>query len=205
MGGRGNGVDEDEKERLIAPVELEKAYRLINHGPTSLVSACHQGVEDVMAAAWVCGLDFSPPKLTVVLDKGAKTRELIENSGRFVIQIPTRKQARLTLGVGTHSLFSQPDKLQRAGVQLFRMAGYDLPFVGGCSAWLACELIAEPHNQKSYDLFIGQVIGAWADVRVFNKGHWNFEHADPEFRSLHYIAGGHFYVIGDALDVPDTE
>ncbi|MCS3605597.1 hypothetical protein [Erwinia rhapontici] len=28
----------------IAPVELEKAYRLINHGPTILVSARDQGL-----------------------------------------------------------------------------------------------------------------------------------------------------------------
>ncbi len=43
----------------IAPVELEKSYRLVNHGPTVLVSARHDSVDDVMAAAWVCGLDYS--------------------------------------------------------------------------------------------------------------------------------------------------
>ena len=62
----------------IAPVEPMKAYRLINHGPTVLVSARHDGVEDVMAAAWSCALDFQQPKLTVVLDKTTRTRELIE-------------------------------------------------------------------------------------------------------------------------------
>ena len=35
----------------IAPVELKKAYRLLNHGPTVLVSARHDGVDNVMAAA----------------------------------------------------------------------------------------------------------------------------------------------------------
>lgn len=29
----------------IAPVKLEEAYRLFNHGPTVLVSASHDGVE----------------------------------------------------------------------------------------------------------------------------------------------------------------
>jgi len=56
----------------IAPVEPAKAYRLINHGPTVLVSARHAGEDDVMAAAWACALDFSPPKLTVVLDKATR-------------------------------------------------------------------------------------------------------------------------------------
>jgi hypothetical protein len=45
--------------KYIAPVPLEKAYRLINHGPTVLVSARHGGVDDVMAAAWACALDIA--------------------------------------------------------------------------------------------------------------------------------------------------
>jgi flavin reductase (DIM6/NTAB) family NADH-FMN oxidoreductase RutF len=185
----------------IAPVELGKANRLINHGPTVLVSAGHDGVDNVMAAAWACALDFMPPKLTVVLDKSAATRALVEQSGHFVIQVPNAGQLRLTHQVGHSSLLNEPDKLKLAGVDLFRIPGYDMPFVAGSSAWLACKLIPEPHNQQTYDLFIGEVIGAWADTRVFRDGHWEYEHADPQWRSLHYVAGGHFYAIGEALDV----
>jgi len=189
----------------LAPVALKNAYRLINHGPTVLVSARHGGVDNVMAAAWACALDFAPPKLTVVLDKSARTRALVEQSGRFVIQVPTAAQVQLTHGVGTHSLAEMPDKLARCGVTLFDIPGQDLPFVAGCAAWLACRLVPEPHNQQAYDLFIGEVEGAWADTRVFRDGHWQYEQAGPEWRSLHYVAGGHFYAIGDALTVPATD
>ena len=79
-------------DSYISPVELKKAYRLINHGPTILVSAENEGVKNVMAAAWACALDFSPPKVTVVLDKMTKTRELVERSGVFVVQVPTVAQ-----------------------------------------------------------------------------------------------------------------
>ena len=85
----------------IAPVDLAKSYRLINHGPTVLVSARHGGVDNVMAAAWCCALDFAPPKLTVVLDKATATRALVEHSGMFVIQVPTAAQLQLTHQVGT--------------------------------------------------------------------------------------------------------
>lgn len=185
----------------IAPVALNKAYRLLNHGPTVLVSARHDGVDNVMAAAWACALDFLPPKLTVVLDKSAKTRELVERSGTFVIQVPTAAQLQLTHAVGSYSLAERPDKLREAGVTLFDVEGHDLPFVAGCSGWLACKLIPEPHNQQTYDLFIGEVVGAWSDTRVFRDGHWYFESADPALRSLHYIAGGNFYAIGASMHV----
>lgn len=183
----------------ITPVPLEKAYRLLTHGPTVLVSSHHDGVDNVMAAAWSCALDFAPPKVTVVIDKITATRALIEHSGMFVLQVPTVAQLQLTEALGTTSLATDRDKLQQSGVELFRIDGYDLPFVAGCSAWLACRLVPEPHNQQTYDLFIGEVVGAWSDTRVFKDGHWQFETADPALRSVHHVAGGHFYAIGEAL------
>lgn len=185
----------------VLPVELEKAYRLLNHGPTVLVSATHGGVTDVMAAAWSCALDFMPPKITVVLDKATSTRGLVEQSGYFAIQVPNMAQIDLTYAVGSKSLADMPDKLAQCGVEIFRVDGHETPLVVGCSGWLICKVVPEPHNQQTYDLFIGEVVSAWADARVFRNGHWEFESAGPAWRSLHYIAGGTFYAIGEKVVV----
>ncbi|EPH6761090.1 flavin reductase family protein [Cronobacter dublinensis] len=193
----------NDNRSFMAPVPLEKAYRLINHGPTVLVSARHDGVENVMAAAWACGLDFAPPKVTVVIDKIARTRELLERSGMFVLQVPTVAQREMTYQLGTLSLHNEPEKLALAGAELLAMPDVDAPLVAGCSAWLACRLIPEPHNQQQYDLFIGEVTAAWADTCVFSDGRWHF--APAQMRSLHHVAGGHFYAIGDAFARPDSE
>ncbi|VTR50382.1 Uncharacterised protein [Serratia fonticola] len=85
-----------------------------------LVSASHDGVNDVDwpppgPVRWTS----RPPKLTVVLDKMTKTRELIEQSGCFVIQVPTAAQLQLTYEVGNRSLHTEPDKLANCGVELF--------------------------------------------------------------------------------------
>ena len=183
----------------IRPVDLAKAYRLLNHGPTVLVSARHQAVDNVMAAAWCCALDFDPPKLTVVLDKATRTRELVEASGRFALQLPCVAQAGLTVAVGTHSAHDMPDKLARLQVPTFTAPGHDLPLVQGCVGWLVCRLLPEPHNQHTYDLFIGQVEAAWADERVFRQGRWHFDTAPAELRTLHHVAGGQFIVAGPTV------
>ncbi|WAH56292.1 flavin reductase family protein [Pseudomonas silvicola] len=183
----------------IVSVPLEKSYRLVNHGPTVLVSARHDGVENVMAAAWACGLDFSPPKVTVVIDKIAATRALITASGYFALQVPNVAQLQLTYDLGTTSLADDADKLAHAGAQLFDAPGHDVPLVQGCSAWLVCRRIPEAHIEDAYDLFVGEVVGAWANPQVFEEGHWHFDRAQPALRSLHYIAGGQFYAIGEAL------
>ena len=189
----------------ILPVPLDKATRLMNHGPTVLVSAAHNGSVNVMAAAWAMPLDFTPPKATVVLDKATRTRELVEASGMFALSIPCAGFAQQTLGVGTDSAKAMPDKLARNGVATFTGEGLPadqaLPLVQGCVAWMACRVLPEPHNQKTYDLFIGEVVGAWADSRVFSGGHWHFEDAPDALRTLHYVAGGQFYVIGDSLNL----
>ena len=187
----------------IAPVDLAKAYRLLTHGPTVLVSASHAGVDNVMAAAWACALDFAPPKVTVVLDKSTKTRALVEAGGRFVLQVPVVRQLALTQAVGNTTLADDPDNLRKCGVTLFRMDGESAPLVEGCAAWLVCRLVSEPHNQQAYDLFIGEVEAAWSDTRVFANGHWRFEEAGPEWRSLHHVAGGHYYAIGEPLSAAD--
>ena len=181
----------------FTPVPLDKSYRLMNHGPTVLVSAQHGGRTDVMAAAWACVLDYGQaPKVTVVLDKATYTRELIEASGRFALQLPTRAMVPLTVGVGTDSARTVPDKLARHGVKTFTAPGCELPLVEGCVGWLACRLVPEPHNQQAYDLFIGEVVGAWADDRVFRDGRWHFEAAPDALRTIHHVAGGQFLVTG---------
>ena len=185
----------------FSPVPLDKAYRLLNHGPTVIVSAQHAGERNAMSAAWACALDLVPPKVTVVLDKATRTRALVEGSGLFALQLPTVPQAAMTVGIGTDSAATVPDKLARHAVQLFDAPGFELPLVQGCAAWMVCRLIPEPHNQQTYDLFIGEVIAAWADDRVFRNDHWEFETAPAELRTLHYVAGGQFYAIGESVVV----
>lgn len=181
----------------FSPVPLDKSYRLMNHGPTVLVSAKHDGSTNAMAAAWACVLDYGrTPKVTVVLDKATRTRELVEGSGYFALQLPTKAMATITVGVGTDSAHDIPDKLAKHGVKTFTAPGSDLPLVEGCVGWLACRLLPEPHNQDAYDLFIGEVIGAWADDRVFHDGRWHFEDAPDALRTIHHVAGGQFFSTG---------
>ena len=54
---------------MIKPIDLDRAYRLLNIGATTLVSAAHEGDADIMAAAWATALDLTPCKATVVIDK----------------------------------------------------------------------------------------------------------------------------------------
>ncbi len=180
------------------PVPLDRCTRLLNHGPTVLVSADHDGRRNVMAAAWSMPLDFTPPKVAVVLDKQTFTRTLVEASGHFVLAVPSVAQAGLTHRVGSTS-GRDGDKFDAGLAASQPGPATGAPLVDGCLAWLECRHIAEPHIEQAYDLFLGEVVAAWADDRVFRDGRWHFDGADASMRSLHHIAGGHFLAIGDEV------
>ena len=40
---------------------------------------------------------------------------------------------------------------------------------------------------------------AWSDTRVFKNGRWNFETSDPQLKSIHHVAGGQYYTIGEPV------
>jgi flavin reductase (DIM6/NTAB) family NADH-FMN oxidoreductase RutF len=136
--------------------------------------------------------------VAVVLDKQTFTRSLILDSGHFVLAVPTARMAALTDRVGSFS-GRDGEKFTDLLASAERGPVTGAPLVDGCIAWLECRRIPEPHNEQAYDLFLGEVVAAWADDRVFRDGRWHFDDADDSLRSLHHIAGGHFYAIGNEI------
>ena len=171
------------------PVDLAKASRLLNHGPTVLVASAHGGRRDLMAAAWNMPLDFSPPKVAVVIDKSSYTRELVEASGEFVLAVPCAAQIEMVVGVGNSS-GRELDKFARWQIATEPAARVGAPLIQGCLAWLECRIYPEPHNQQTYDLFLAEVVAAWAEDWAFRDGHW--QDLAPPQRALHHLGGGNF-------------
>lgn len=180
---------------MRASVELSKAYRLLNHGPTVLVSSAHAGRRNLMAAAWCMPLDFAPPKIAVVIDRATFTRELIEASGELALNVPCAAQLEQVNAVGNES-GRDADKFLRHGIGSFAAERIGAPLIQGCVAWLECRLIPEPQLGQRYDLFLAEVLAAQADTRVFSAGRWHFEQADAALRTLHHVAGGAFLSTG---------
>ncbi|MFO1435841.1 MAG: flavin reductase family protein [Gammaproteobacteria bacterium] len=184
----------------IEEVLPRHVYLLMNHGPLTLVSAKHGERRNVMAASWVMPLDFEPPKIVGVFDKNTFTHSLIDASGLVAINLPTRAMAESALAVGHHSAEDMPadaDKITAFGLSTFESPRLKLPLIEGCSGWLECRLIREPHIEKNYDLFIADVVAAWADPRFFSGGRWQpGAEGVPRPATLHYIANGLLFESG---------
>lgn len=192
----------EKKPAMRIPVDLPLAYRLLNHGPVTLVSSAHGGKQNVMAAAWAMPLDFDPPKVAVVIDANTFTRGLIEASGEFALNIPCKAIAAQVLKAGSAS-GKDVDKFDHAKLGNFQAQIIGAPLVEGCVAWLECRILPRPDNEKRHDLFLAEVVAAQADDRVFKDGRWQFGDND-DLRTLHYYGGGSFALTGDTIEVSGT-
>jgi flavin reductase (DIM6/NTAB) family NADH-FMN oxidoreductase RutF len=178
------------------PVALEHASRLINHGPTVLVTSAAGDRRNVMAAAWSMPVEFTPPRVAVVIDKRTFTRELVMASAAFALCIPGVALVDLTYAVGNSS-GRAGDKFVRHGLTAKPGPVLGMPLLeAGCAAWLECRLIHEPHTEEAYDTCFGEIVAAAADARIFAEGHWSFRDDNAALQTIHHLGGGHFVRAG---------
>ena len=183
---------------MRVPLELRRAYKLLNHGPTTLVTSAAHGRTNVMSAAWVMPIDFEPPKVAVVIAEGTFTRELVDASGEFTLCVPTRAQLEQVYAVGSESGRDE-DKWARSGLRPLPASKVGAPLVDGCVAWLECRVLPESDVQRKYDLFLAEVVAAWADDVAWDakENAWRFE--DDASRTVHHLAGGVFFLTGERV------
>ena len=181
---------------MRVPVLLRRAYKLINHGPTTLITSQAGDRRNVMTAAWVMAIDYEPARLVAVIASDTFTRGLIEASGEFVVNVPTSKMIDAVYAAGKVS-GDDEDKFAALALTTSPASVVAAPLLDGCAAWLECRVIPEPHMQERYDIFVADVVAAWADDASFVDGVWRFSR--DEDRTLHHLSGGVFVESGDVV------
>ena len=143
-------------------------------------------------------VEFTPPRIAVVIDKSTYTRELILASGTLALNLPCRTLADLSYTVGSVSGREHAGQTTTSSAATASTASsgpaLGLPLVEGCVAWLECRHLDEPRSEERYDTFFCEVVSAQADARVFAKGRWSFRSDNAELHTLHHLGAGLFAV-----------
>ena len=174
------------------PVELRHASRLLNHGPTVLITS-HDESQDrrnVMAAAWSMPVEFEPPRVAIVVDKSTWSRV-----------IPGVASASWTYAVGSVSGRDE-DKFNCYGIPVVNGPELGLPVIEEkCLAWMECRLLPVTSAAEKYDTLFGEVVSAAADERAFIAGRWQFD--GDKLNTLHHLGAGTFVASGKMVKAPD--
>lgn len=195
--GFGTRTESSNMERTRIDVALDRATQVLGHGPVTLVTSAHGGKANVMAASWAMPLDFVPPKVIVIVDANTLTRKLIDASGEFGLQVPTRAIAAQTLAAGSRSGLNG-DKFAECGIRAFAARRIGAPMIEGCAAWLECRVIADASQR--FDIIMAEVIAAYSDAAIYSENRWHFGD-DPMDRTIHYVAGGQFFATGESFQL----
>jgi flavin reductase (DIM6/NTAB) family NADH-FMN oxidoreductase RutF len=80
-----------------------RANRLINHGPTVLVTGGHGHQANIMTAAWIMPASHTPPMLAVAIGPTRHSHQLIIEGGEFGVNIPAAGLLEAVWTCGTTS------------------------------------------------------------------------------------------------------
>jgi flavin reductase (DIM6/NTAB) family NADH-FMN oxidoreductase RutF len=174
-------------------VPRKRWLRLINTGPTVLVSCAHGARRSVIAISWAMPASVDPPLVVISVGRTRASHPLIRRSREFVINIPTRTQLPLVRVAGTLSAH-EIDKFAGQGLTPERARRLSAPRVAECPAHLECRLIRS-HRCGTHTLFVGEIVGAYAVAGFFSERLQVASRA----RTLHHLGGAEFHLPGSVV------
>ena len=176
-------------------LDLDKANRLINHGPTILVTARHEERANLMTAAWCMPVSKKPPMLAVAIGPSRFTHDMIIESKEFAVCIPGRDLAEQVMCCGTTSGRSGKDKFTACGLTPVSGRKTQAPLVEECLGALECRLNTNP-TVGDHTIIIGEVLAVWVKPEIFDE---RFQvEAAP---TLHHLGGREFCLSGPIIKV----
>ncbi|UCE17967.1 MAG: flavin reductase family protein [Gemmatimonadota bacterium] len=177
-------------------IPLSKANRLINHGPTVLITSQSGGRPNIMTAAWQTPVSKDPPLVAVSIAPGRYSHQLIEESREFVVNVPSHVLLKEVHGCGTVS-GQEVDKFRKFGLTPEDAAHVGAPLIKECIAHLECRLY-DSFGIGDHTLFVGQVLAASVEEDLFDDF---LKVDDPRAKTLHHLGSNKYTCPDQRIEV----
>ena len=178
------------------PVVIEKASRMINPGVLIAISACDGERATITPCAWHMPISKEPLLLGVALSKKHFSSFAIRKTKEFVINIPDWDILDKIL-ICAKASGREIDKFKEAELTPTKTDNLEFaPMIEECSGNIECKL-AEVKLVGDHYLFIGQVVGAYANDAYFTGENWDISRVEL----IHHLGGDRFYRSRDYIEV----
>ena len=183
-------------------VSLDKATRLINHGPVILVSSLCGERLDITPVAWHMPVSKKPPIIVLEIDEGHFIYECIMNTGDFAVNIPSFALLEKVVAIGSCS-GRDVDKFKEMGFLREDSRKIRSPRIKEAMAVMECVLIKDDYLLDKYNMVMGEVKHAEASEDAFDD-HWLIR--DDGTRTVHHLGDRIFCVPdGRVMDLRKKE
>ena len=171
-------------------VNINSATRLLHPMHIVLVSCVGKAAKpNVTTLAWAMPTSIEPPLLAISVAPTRHSHTLIEESGEFVVNIPTLEilQAVYACGSLTGRSF---DKFKKTNLTPMPAKKVKAPAIRECIAHLECKVDSK-FTTGDHTVFVGKILEAYADMGVFTESY------DLKKARMLFHAGGNNFAILD--------
>ncbi|MCW3984527.1 MAG: flavin reductase family protein [Candidatus Bathyarchaeota archaeon] len=172
-------------------ININQAYRLLHPMHTVLLSCVGNSAKpNITTLAWAMPTSINPPLLAVSVAPGRYSHTLIEESGEFIVNVPTLEilQAVYTCGSLSGRSF---DKFKKCALTPLPGRRVKAPAIRECVAHLECEVDGQMQT-GDHTIFVGKILEAYADAGAFTETGYDLK------RTHHlYHAGGNNFAVLD--------
>ncbi len=177
-------------------VNPQYAYRLLHPMHTLLVTCVGKtGKPNVTTVAWAMPTSSNPPLVAVSLGPQRLSHSLIEESGEFVLNVPTLEILQAVYACGSFSGRSF-DKFKKAGLTPIPARKVKAPAIRECIAHVECT-VEDKFTTGDHTVFVGKVEAAYANVGVFTE-----RYVLEQARMLYHAGGNNFAVLDPKIYKP---
>ena len=167
-------------------LDVRRVTRLVNHGPTVLVSCQHAGRSNLITLAWAMPVSIDPPMMAIAVAPARFSHDLIERSGEFVVNVPGSGLLRAVWHCGTKS-GRDGDKFMGAGLTEVPGRVVQAPLVAECFGHAECRVVDMP-TTGDHTLFVGEVVAASVESSAFD----GVLRLRRPYHTLHHLGGSRF-------------
>jgi len=151
-----------------------KPGTMLNPVPTVMVSCgTLEGKHNIITIAWTGIVNSEPPMTYVSVRKSRYSHQIIEQSGEFVINLPSED---LTFAMDYCGVKSGKDVDKFQTQQLTPVAGdfVACPMIGEAPVNLEC-VVREVREYPSHDMFVAEIVGVHVEEKYLDaKGKLDF-------------------------------
>ncbi len=158
----------------------ENWYYVLHPRPVYVVAAAWGGRVNFMAASWVMPFSEDPPRIVASLSKDSYTAELARRAGSFTVNVYAADAADFVYSAGTVS-GRRVDKVRELGAEVSFDTATGAPRI--VRPRPIGYVVARVHRvledlAEDVDLFVADVVEAYADERLFNESYgWVLQRA----------------------------
>jgi flavin reductase (DIM6/NTAB) family NADH-FMN oxidoreductase RutF len=149
---------------MLKELALVNAYRVTPTG-LYLISTAYQGKRNVQFAFRALGVSDDPALLVIGIQDKNFSREVIQKSGEFVVNVCSQNQLHAVDKSRDLSGRVVEDKFAALGLKTLPAKLVQAPLVAGCHANVECRLVNTMELEGLY-LFVGQALASYVDDQV---------------------------------------